>query len=91
MTARRLTARQAQAVIDAAVLVKAPDWADTRAWHVMSSDVVLVIVTPSYGGTRRNGWRWQVADHAAPAGQPEPTREKAAIAGLGAWRRQATH
>lgn len=90
---RRLSARQAQAVLDAAVLTKAPDWSDTRAWHVVSGDVLLVVVTPSYGGTGstgRNGWRWRLADHAVPAPSPAPTREKAAVAGLAAWHRQAT-
>lgn len=94
MPRRRLTARRAQAVLDAAVLAKAPDWPETRTWHVVSGGVLLVVVTPSYGGTGRtgrNGWRWRLPDHAAAATRPEPTREKAAIAGLTAWHQQATN
>lgn len=94
MTARRpLSAKAARAVIDAARIVKAPDWTDTRTWHVVSGGDVLVIIEPSYGGnsrTGRNGWTWWLADGARTRHQPEPTREKAAIAGLMSWERRAT-
>lgn len=87
-----VTARRARAMIEAAELVKAPDWSETRRWHVAADGQVLIVVEPSYGGTSRsgrNGWRWRL-----PAGvtsrQPEPTRERAAAAGLAAWERAAT-
>ncbi|MFJ5151379.1 hypothetical protein ACIQCF_07285 [Streptomyces sp. NPDC088353] len=88
-----MSARAARAVIDAATLVKAPDWSESRAWHVVSGGQVLVVVSPSYGGTSatgRNGWTWRLADAAPARRQPEPTREKAAAAGLAAWMRWAT-
>lgn len=90
---RRLTAKAARAILDAAVLEKAPDWSDTRRWHVVSGDLVLVVIEPSYGGTSgsgRNGWIWWLADGGRSVSRPEPTREKAAIAGLGAWQRRVT-
>jgi hypothetical protein len=78
--------------MEAARLVKAPDWPETRRWHVAANGELLVVVEPSYGGTSRtgrNGWRWRL-----PAGtasrQPEPTREQAAVTGLAAWQRAAT-
>jgi hypothetical protein len=89
---RPLSAKAAQAVIDAAAIVKAPDWSDTRNWHVVSGGQVLVVIEPSYGGTSRtgrNGWRWWLADLGRSNSRPEPT-EKAAIAGLLAWQRRAT-
>lgn len=88
-----LTAKAAQAVIDAVEIVKAPDWRETRHWHVVSDGRVLVIIAPSYGGTSRsgrNGWTWWLADGARTRHQPEPIRERAAVAGLGAWQRWAT-
>ena len=93
MTVRCLSARRAREILDAAELVKAPDWRESRAWHVVSGGRLLVIVSPSYGGTGRsgrNGWQWRLADGPG-ASQPEPTREKAAVAGLAAWQRRATN
>lgn len=90
---RPLSAKAARAVIDAADIVKAPDHRDTHTWHVVSGGQVLVIVEPSYGGTSRtgrNGWNWWLADGARTRHQPEPTVEKAAVAGLMAWQRRAT-
>jgi len=94
VTTRPLSARQARAVVEAARLVKAPHWPDTRAWHVVADGEVLVIVEPSYGGTSatgRNGWRWWIAGTAIPGRRPEPTREQAAVAGLAAWERWVTN
>ena len=86
---RPLSSRRARAVVDAAVLVKAPDWSDSRAWHVTSGSRLLVIVEPAYSAGARRGWVWRL-----PGGpvtrQPQPTREKAAVAGLAAWQRWAT-
>ncbi|MBL3664514.1 hypothetical protein JL475_00440 [Streptomyces sp. M2CJ-2] len=93
MTRRPMSARRARAVVVQARLVKAPDWSDTRAWHVVADDVVLVVVSPSYGGTSRSGrnkWQWRLADAAIPGSRPEPTREQAAAAGLAAWERWVT-
>lgn len=93
MTRRPMSARRAQEIIDNAELVKAPDWSDTRNWHVAAGEDVLVIIEPSYGGasrTGRNGWNWRLADGGHARNQPESTREKAAVAGLLAWQRRAT-
>lgn len=90
---RPLSAKAARAVIDAAEIVKAPDWADTRNWHVVSGGRVLVVVEPSYGGTSRtgrNGWNWWLADGGRTRHAPEATIQKAAVAGLLAWERRAT-
>jgi hypothetical protein len=92
--ARRLSAKAARAIIDAAELAKSPDWSDTRRWHVTSGGTVLVVIAPSYGGASRygrNGWIWWLADGAPTRSKPEPTREKAAVAGLAAWMRWATN
>ncbi|MGW2113731.1 hypothetical protein [Streptomyces zhihengii] len=94
MAERPLSRRTAQAVIDAAVFVKAPDWADTCRWHVTSGSQTLVVIAPSYGGTSRtgrNGWTWWLAEGAPVRHPAEATREKAAVAGLAAWQRHATH
>jgi hypothetical protein len=58
----RMTARRAQAIIDDATLVKAPDWSESRRWHVTANGQVLVIIEPSYSGITRNGWTWWLAD-----------------------------
>lgn len=89
---RPLSAKTARAAVDAAELVKAPDWSETCRWHVVSGGRRLVVIEPSYGGTSRtgrNGWTWWLADGARMLNRPEPTREKAAIAGLAAWQRWA--
>lgn len=91
---RPLSAKAARAVIDAAAIVKAPDWTDTRNWHVVSGGRVLVVVEPSYGGTSqsgRNGWLWWLADGGRARNPVEATIQKAAVAGLLAWERVATH
>jgi hypothetical protein len=93
MASRPLSAKAARTVIDAAEIVKAPDWSDTRNWHAVSGGQVLVVVEPSYGGTSRtgrNGWLWWLADGGRTRHAPEATREKAAVAGLLAWERRAT-
>jgi hypothetical protein len=90
-----MTEKQAQAVIDGATLAKAPDWRDTSDWHVTADDgTVLVVVTPSYGGTGatgRNGWRQHLAA-LGPSGSRDrwKTREQAAAQGLMAWKRWIT-
>lgn len=94
MTRRPLPARRAREIVDGAKLIKAPDWRDTRNWHVVDADgTVLVVIEPSYGGTSRtgrNGWNWWLAEGARTRHQPEPSREKAAVVGLLAWERWAT-
>ncbi|CAL9367096.1 hypothetical protein [Streptomyces sp. enrichment culture] len=86
MTAR-LTAKAARTILDAAELVKAPTWSETRQWRVVSGGQILVHILPSYNMRgRRDGWTWVLA----ATGQrlttrPQPTREKAAIDGLAAW------
>lgn len=88
---RPLSAAKARAVIEAAELAKAPTWREDRRWHVVADGQVLVIVEPSYSGTRRSGWRYWLAD-LGPSGNRshQPTREAAAVAGLGAWERWIT-
>ncbi|MFF2852671.1 hypothetical protein ACFVT5_41220 [Streptomyces sp. NPDC058001] len=94
MTRRRLSAKAARAVIDAAEIVKAPDWSETHCWHVVSGGRVLVVIEPSYGGVSRsgrNGWNWWLADGARTLNKPEPTRQQAAVIGRLAWERWATY
>jgi len=93
MTARPMSASRARAVVEQARLVKAPDWSDTHAWHVVADGEVLVVVEPSYGGTSasgRNGWQWRLADHGPVQRRPETTIDKAKLAGLTAWERWVT-
>lgn len=92
---KRLTEKQARAIVDTAQLVKAPDWRDTRNWHVIDTDGnVLVRVVPSYGGASRsgrNGWKYHLAS-LGPSGTRDkwPTTQEAAAEGLRAWMRWAT-
>lgn len=91
--ARPLSATAARAILDAAELVKAPGWSESRQWRVVSGGRVIVIILPSYSMLgRRNGWTWILAEtrHSVTT-PPEPTREKAAAAGLAAWQRWATN
>ncbi|TGB13877.1 hypothetical protein [Streptomyces sp. MZ04] len=90
MTARHLSASAARTVIDAAVLEKAPDWPDTRGWQVVSAGQLLVVIEPAWRGGTRNGWRYWVDGSSTWCRRPEPSREKAAVAGLGAWQRRVT-
>lgn len=97
MTARRpMSARRAREITSGARLVKAPGWAESRHWHVVSADgTVLITVAPSYGGTSqtgRNGWRYWITA-LGPSGNRDrwPTRQQAAAAGLATWQRWATH
>ena len=93
MTARRMSARRAREIRDAAGLVKAPDWSESRRWHVVSGGEVLVVVAPSYGGTSvtgRNGWRWIAALGPSGDRRREGTREQAAGRGLADWERWVT-
>lgn len=87
----RLSAKDARVVLEAAVLVKAPTWPEDRRWHVVSGGTVLVVLEPAYSGTRRTGWRWWIAEHGPSSNRTaHPTRELAAVAGLGTWERAAT-
>ncbi|NEA52410.1 hypothetical protein [Streptomyces sp. SID10815] len=93
MTRRPMSVSAARAVIDAAVLVKAPDWSESRHWHVVSGGRRLLVIEPSYRGvsrTGRNGWIWWIADSARMLSRPEPTRQQAATVGLAAWMRWTT-
>lgn len=93
MTRRPMSASRAREVALQARLVKAPDHRETHTWHAVADGVVLVVVSPSYGGTSRsgrNGWQWRLADAAIPGSRPETTREQAAAAGLAAWERWVT-
>lgn len=94
MTRRPLPARRAREIVDAAKIVRAPDWRDTRNWHVVDAyGTVLVVIEPSYGGTSRtgrNGWNWWLAEGVRARHQPEPSREKASVVGLLAWQRWVT-
>jgi hypothetical protein len=87
---RRLSAAAARAVIEAAVLAKAPSWSDDRRWHVTSGGTVLVVIAPAYSGIRRTGWRYWLAELGPSSNPPQTTRERAAVAGLGAWERWVT-
>ncbi|MFD9276901.1 hypothetical protein ACFWD7_06360 [Streptomyces mirabilis] len=96
MAARRpMSAKRAREVIGGAELIKAPDWSESRRWHVVAADgTVLVVVAPSYGGASRsgrNGWRWWITA-TGPTGSSdrEPTREQAAARGLANWQRWIT-
>lgn len=87
---RRLSPAKARVILESADLVKAPTWQEDRRWHVVSGDLVLVVLEPAYTGGRRNGWRWWLFEHGPTSNSPDSTREKAAVAGLGAWERRAS-
>lgn len=89
MTAR-LSAGAVRAVLDAAELVKAPDWSESRAWLVVSGGRQLAVIEPAWRAGRRAGWRWRLAHSSTWNSRTEPTREKAAIAAIGAWQRWTT-
>jgi hypothetical protein len=57
--AQKLPKKRAQAVIDAAELVRAPDYRESHMWVLRSGDTLIGYVVPSYGGVSRsgrNGW-----------------------------------
>ncbi len=87
---RPLSAKAARAVLDAAELVKAPDWSESRCWLVMSGGRQLAVIEPAWQTGRRNGWRWRLTHSSTWSSRTEPTREKAAVAALGAWQRWTT-
>lgn len=86
----RLSPAKARAVIEAAVLVKAPTWSEDRRWHVVSGGTILVVLEPAYSGTRPAGWGWWLYEHGPTRSSPQPTRKAAAVTGLGTWERAAT-
>lgn len=88
---RRLSVKAARAVLDAAELVKASDWSESRCWLVMSGGRQLAVIEPAWQTGRRNGWRWRLAHSTAWNSRTEPTCEKAAVAALGAWQRWTTN
>jgi len=56
---QRLPKKRARAVLDAAELVRAPDYRDSHTWILRSGDTLIGYVVPSYGGASRsgrNGW-----------------------------------
>jgi hypothetical protein len=86
----RLPAHRIRETIEAAVVVKAPSWSEDHRWHVVSGGTVLVVIEPAYRGITRNGWRWWIADLGPSSNRSsQPTRQAAAVAGLGAWERWA--
>lgn len=88
---RHLSAKAARAVINVAVLEKAPDHRDTHRWHVTSGGTLLAVIEPAHRAGTRNGWRWRLADSTTWSSRTERTRETAAAAALGTWQRQATN
>jgi hypothetical protein len=88
---RRLSAAAAQRVVDGATLAKGPTHAEDHRWQVVTADgTVLVHVEPAYSGTRRTGWTWWLAAGTRTLHPAQPTRQAAAVAGLGAWVRWVT-
>jgi hypothetical protein len=56
---QKLPKKKAAAVLDAAELVRHPDYQDNHRWILRSGDVLIGYVVPSYGGASRsgrNGW-----------------------------------
>lgn len=90
-TTARISARRAKQLVEAAELVKAPDWRETNSWHVVADGETLVVVEPAYRAGTRRGWSQHLAA-LGPSGSALhfSTREQAAVAGLGAWQRWAT-
>jgi hypothetical protein len=84
---QQLPEKRAQAVVDAAELVRAPDYRDSHTWILRSGDTLLGYVVPSYGGTSRsgrNGWASRLG------GSPGPrcrSRDGAAVDLAARWLR----
>jgi hypothetical protein len=87
---QRLPKKRAQAVIDAAELVRAPDYRDSHRWILRSGDTLIGYVVPSYGGASRsgrNGWLSRLG------GSPGPrckSRDGAAVDLAARWLRVVT-
>ncbi|GAA3785521.1 hypothetical protein GCM10022206_26700 [Streptomyces chiangmaiensis] len=87
---QRLPKKRAQALVDAAELVRAPDYRDSHTWILRSGDTLLGYVVPSYGGTSRsgrNGWASRLG------GSPGPrcrSRDGAAVDLAARWLRVVT-
>lgn len=62
---QKLPKKKAEAVLDAAELVRAPDYRDSHMWILRSGDTLIGYVMPSYGGASRsgrNGWTSSMGD-----------------------------
>ena len=65
----RISARRAKQLIEAADLVKAPDWRESHCWHVVADGETLVVVEPAYRAGTRRGWSYHLAA-LSPPGRP---------------------
>jgi hypothetical protein len=87
---KRLSHKVAMAIVDTAQLVKADDHRDTSQWNLVADDgTILGHITPSYRGTSRTGWKYEMHD-AFISGGPYKTRDDAALHCSDAWVRAAT-
>ncbi|WP_281154712.1 hypothetical protein [Streptomyces sp. HYC2] len=87
---QRLPKKQVQAVIDAAELVRAPDYRDSHTWILRSGDTLIGYVVPSYGGTSRSGRNGWVSRLGGSSGPRCRSRDGAAADLAARWLRVVT-
>jgi hypothetical protein len=86
---RRMSRKQALAVMDAAALERAEDWRESSRWVLRSGETVIGVLTPDYSGLKRSGWIGVVHETSVRT-ERRPTREAAMVALADAWLRQVT-
>jgi len=87
---QKLPKKKAQAVVDAAELVRDPEHRENHRWILRSGDTVLGYVQPSYGGVSRsgrNGWISRLGGHPGPRCK---SRDGAAMDLAASWMRLVT-
>lgn len=87
---QKLSKRRAQAIVDAAELVRDSEHRENHRWVLRSGDTVLGYVEPSYGGVSRsgrNGWVSRLAGMPGPRGR---TRDAASADLAMRWVRLVT-
>lgn len=88
--AQKLGKKKAQAIADAAELVRDPDHGENHRWIYRSKDTVLGYVEPTYGGASRsgrNGWTGRLA---GMTGRRCTTRNGAVLDLAARWMRLVT-
>lgn len=87
---QKLPKKKAAAVLDAAELVRAPDYRDSHTWILRSGDVLIGYVRPSYGGASRSGRNGWTSSMGGTPGPHSRSRDGAKLDLAAQWLRVVT-
>lgn len=87
---QRLSKSRAQAVIDAAELIRASDYRESRTWILRSGDTLIGYVAPSYGGASRSGRNGWISRLGSTPGPRCHSRDEAKLDLAARWLRVVT-